>query len=213
MKLLDIHSHHLSEDPFRAILNIRFPKDKFFPEAGRCYSVCVHPWEVTLENRIDWTLFEELAGHPQVLAIGECGMDKHVYPELLMAQERIFSRQLAVAEKLGKPVLIHNVKSTGIIGLLKKNASGHIPWIQHGFRGKPELALEMLRSGFYLSLGIRYNEDSLRVIPLDRLFLETDDSETDICQVYERAARTLGISVIKLTEQIQHNIKKVFFNG
>ena len=176
MKLLDIHSHHLSEDPFRAILNIRFPKDKFFPEAGRFYSVGVHPWEVTLENRIDWTLFEELAGHPQVLAIGECGMDKHVYPE-----------------KLGKPVLIHNVKSTGIIGLLKKNASGHIPWIQHGFRGKPELALEMLRSGFYLSLGIRYNEDSLRVIPLDRLFLETDDSETDICQVYERAARTLGI--------------------
>ena len=149
MKLLDIHSHHLSEDPFRAILNIRFPKDKFFPEAGRFYSVGVHPWEVTLENRIDWTLFEELAGHPQVLAIG----------------------------------------------------------------GKPELALEMLRSGFYLSLGIRYNEDSLRVIPLDRLFLETDDSETDICQVYERAARTLGISVIKLTEQIQHNIKKVFFNG
>ena len=71
----------------------------------------------------------------------------------------------------------------------------------------------MLRLGFYLSLGIRYNEDSLRVIPLDRLFLETDDSETDICQVYERAARTLGISVIKLTEQIQHNIKKVFFNG
>ena len=199
MKLLDIHSHHLSEDPFRAILNIRFPKDKFFPEAGRFYSVGVHPWEVTWENRIDWTLFEELAGHPQGLAIGECGMD--------------FSRQLAVAEKLGKPVLIHNVKSTGIIGLLKKNASGHIPWIQHGFRGKPELALEMLRSGFYLSLGIRYNEDSLRVIPLDRLFLETDDSETDICQVYERAARTLGISVIKLTEQIQHNIKKVFFNG
>ena len=86
MKLLDIHSHHLSEDPFRAILNIRFPKDKFFPEAGRFYSVGVHPWEVTLENRIDWTLFEELAGHPQVLAIGECGMDKHVYPELLMAQ-------------------------------------------------------------------------------------------------------------------------------
>ena len=144
MKLLDIHSHHLSEDPFRAILNIRFPKDKFFPEAGRFYSVGVHPWEVTLENRIDWTLFEELAGHPQVLAIGECGMDKHVYPELLMAQERIFSRQLAVAEKLGKPVLIHNVKSTGIIGLLKKNASGHIPWIQHGFRGKPELALDCL---------------------------------------------------------------------
>ena len=69
MKLLDIHSHHLSEDPFRAILNIRFPKDKFFPEAGRFYSVGVHPWEVTLENRIDWTLFEELAGHPQVLAM------------------------------------------------------------------------------------------------------------------------------------------------
>ena len=213
MELLDIHSHRLSEDSFRAILNIRFPEDEFLPEAGRFYSVGVHPWDVTSEERIDWTLLEELVGHPQVLAIGECGMDKQVHAELLVAQERIFLRQLAIAERLGKPLLIHNVKSTGIIGALKKSASGNIPWIQHGFRGKPELALEMLRSGFYLSLGIRYNEDALRVIPLDRLFLETDDSGTDICRVYEKAAHTLGISAAELTKQIQHNIKKVFFNG
>ena len=211
MELLDIHSHHLSEESSRAILNIRFLEDEFSPEAGRFYSVGVHPWEVESEDRIDWVLFEELACHPQVLAIGECGMDKHVHAELLQAQERIFSRQLAIAERLGKPVLIHNVRSTGIIELLKKNASGNIPWIQHGFRGKPELALEMLRSGFYLSLGIRYNEDSLRVIPLDRLFLETDDSGVDIRQVYEKAARTLEISIEKLTEQVQHNIENVFF--
>lgn len=213
MELLDIHSHRLSEDSFRAILNIRFPEEEFLPEAGRFYSVGVHPWDVTLEERIDWTLLEELAGHPQVLAIGECGMDKQVHAELLAAQERIFLRQLAIAERLGKPVLIHNVKSTGIIGSLKRSASGNIPWIQHGFRGKPELALEMLRSGFYLSLGVRYNEEALRAIPLDRLFLETDDSGTDICRVYEKAAHVLGISVAELMEQIQHNIKKVFFNG
>lgn len=212
MELLDIHSHHVPGKDFRAIRNIRFLKEEFSPEPGQYYSIGVHPWEVGLEEQIDWDLFEKLAGHPQVLAIGECGIDRHVHVELLQAQERIFLQQLAVAEKQGKPVLIHNVKSTGMIETIKKQFVSTIPWIQHGFRGKPELALEMLRSGFYLSFGVRYNEESLRAVPLDRMFLETDDSETDIREVYEKAARTLGISVEKLTGQVQRTIKKVFFN-
>lgn len=213
MELLDIHSHHWSGNPCRTILNIRFLKDDFALEPGRFYSLGVHPWEVELENRIDWELFEELAGNPQVLAIGECGLDKQVHAEDMQAQERVFSRQLAIAEKLRKPLLIHNVKSTGIIELLKRSSLNDVPWIQHGFRGKPELAREMLRAGFYLSFGARYNEDSLRTVPLDRLFLETDDSMTDICEIYVNAAHVLGITVKELTEQVQSTIRKVFFNG
>lgn len=213
MEIVDIHSHHLSGDPRRAILNIRFLKDDFVLEPGRFYSLGVHPWEVELENQIDWRLFEELAGNARVLAVGECGLDKQVHAEWMPAQERIFLRQLAIAERLKKPVVIHNVKSTGVIERLKRNSPDTIPYIQHGFRGKPQLALEMLRAGFYLSFGARYNEEALRVMPLDRLFLETDDSATDICEIYKKAADVMGIAVEKLTEQVRCNIKKVFFKG
>lgn len=212
MEIVDIHTHCLSGDPRRAILNIRFLKEDFVFESGQYYSLGVHPWEVEQENQIDWKLFEELAGNVQVLAVGECGLDKQVHADRMLAQERIFSRQLTIAERLKKPVLIHNVKSTGEIEQLKRNSSDAIPYIQHGFRGKPELALEMLRAGFYLSFGAQYNEDALRAVPLDRLFLETDDSATDICEVYKKAADTLGIAVEKLTELVCCNIKKVFFN-
>lgn len=212
MELLDIHSHHFSGNSSQAILNVRFLKEDFSPKAGQFYSIGVHPWEVELEERIDWKRFEELAGHPQVLAVGECGLDKYVHKELFPAQERIFSRQLEIAERLQKPVLIHNVKSTAAIDSMKERYSHAVPWIQHGFRGKPELALQMVRSGFYLSFGSCFNEESLRKTPLDRLFLETDDSKADIREIYERAACTLGISVEELTEHVQYTIKKVFFN-
>ena len=115
MELLDIHTHHLAESTFSAIKNIRFLNEEFSPEPGRYYSIGIHPWDVELEDEIDWGLFEELAMHPQVLAVGECGIDKLVHKELLPAQERIFLRQLGIAERLLKPVLIHNVKSTEII--------------------------------------------------------------------------------------------------
>ena len=51
-----------------------------------------------------------------------------------------------------------------------------MPWIIHGFRGKPQLAEALIRQGFYLSLGERYNPMSAAVIPIDRLLAESDGS-------------------------------------
>lgn len=213
MELFDIHTHHSSANPFREILNIRFLKEKVAFEPGRFYSLGVHPWEAELEERIDWRLFEELVRNPQVLAVGECGLDRLVHAERMSAQERIFLRQLTIAERVNKPLLIHNVKSTGTIELFKKNSLSTVPWIQHGFRGKPQLAGELLRAGFYLSFGVNFHADALRAMPSGSFFFETDDSETDIREVYERAARTLDIPMEKLAEQVQRTIKKVFFKS
>lgn len=212
MELLDIHTHHSAENPSLVIKNIRFLREEFRPEPGQYYSIGIHPWDVEPEDEIDWGMFERLAAHPQILAIGECGLDKHVHKELFPAQERIFLRQLGVAEYLQKPVLIHNVKSTEVIGVMKDRCPNVTSWILHGFRGKAPLALQLVRHGFYLSFGDRYNEDALRVVPLDRLFLETDDSDVDIHETYKKVADTLNMSVEELTARIQYNIKNVFFN-
>ena len=63
---------------------------------------------------------------------------------------------------------------------VKKEFQPKQAWIWHGFRGKPEQAKQMLDKGLYLSFGEFYSDEAMRVVPDDRLFLETDDSELDI---------------------------------
>lgn len=209
---LDIHTHRAPEVPSQAIVNVRFP-EPFHPEPGRYYSVGIHPWDVHLfdENQVDWNLFAELVAHPQVLAVGECGMDKKVSKDLLLRQERIFSRQLRVAQDLQKPIVIHNVRASGILRLCKQYSNSLIPWIQHGFRGNESAVSRAWDCRFMVSFGPVYNEEALLSVPMDRLFLETDDSGVDIHEVYRRAAATLGVPVEKLTERVQQNIQRVFF--
>ena len=212
MVYYDIHTHHLPVHPEdAAIVNSLVPT--FDVGTGLFRSVGIHPWELTEHNAgqlLDY--LKQQLRKKQFVAVGEAGLDKLAVASMEL-QLTVFKAQVRLSEEYGLPLIIHCVKAMDELLAVKKEFRPQQAWIWHGFRGKTEQAVQLLKKGFYLSLGIRYNEDSLRVIPLDRLFLETDDSETDICQVYERAARTLGISVIKLTEQIQHNIKKVFFNG
>ena len=75
---VDIHTHRLPPVPGTAIAN-RYP-DTFVPEAGAWYSVGIHPWHIpataTPVVRNEMNVLASLAGHPQVLAIGEAGLDK-----------------------------------------------------------------------------------------------------------------------------------------
>ena len=86
-----------------------------------------------------------------------------------------------------------------------------MPWIIHGFRGKPLVAYQLLQHDFYLSYGEKYNEESLRITSPERLFLETDEARISIETLYVRAAEIRGISVEELSQIIQANVKKVFF--
>ena len=75
-----------------------------------------------------------------------------------------------------------------------------MPWIIHGFRGNGELASQLVRLGFYLSFGDRFNPSALRAAWLDSLFLETDDKSIDIRGVYQNVAEALDIPEEKLEE-------------
>jgi TatD DNase family protein len=73
-------------------------------------------------------------------------------------------------------MLLHVVKAYPEIIALKRELRPTMPWIIHGFRGKPQLASELLSHGFYLSVGEKYNRDAVTVIPSDRLLVESDES-------------------------------------
>lgn len=119
---------------------------------------------------------EELVRHPQVLAVGEVGLDKLADAPMDL-QVEVFRRQACLAEEVGKPLVIHLVKAVDELLKVKRDLRPSNPWIIHGFRGKAALAEEYLKHGFYLSFGEKYQEAALCRVPADRLFIETDESE------------------------------------
>lgn len=210
---VDIHTHQLPVVPGEAIVNC-YP-ETFAPQEGCWYSVGIHPWHLISfvgqgEQDDRMVILAELASHSQVLAIGEAGLDKLANASMAMQIES-FEHQARLAMEVDKPLVIHLVKAADELLKLRQTLRPANPWIIHGFRGKAAMAQEYLRHGFYLSFGEKYQEEAFRITPVERLFIETDESVVPIFELYERAAQLRGVSCDELLESVQQNIRKVFF--
>jgi TatD DNase family protein len=211
MELLDIHTHSVPCLPLSAIQDISSKRINELRQDGY-YSMGIHPWYID-KNSLDaqWDTIVEHAKDENVLALGETGLDKLCNTPVEL-QQAIFIRHIELSEQICKPLIIHNVKSNAEILQLKIKYSPCMPWIIHGFRGNRELASQLLHHGLYLSYGEYYHEDALASAPLDRIFIETDESQLDIHVLYARAALLRGLSVESFTQAVQENIQKVFFS-
>lgn len=227
---VDIHTHRSPELPGAAIVNC-YP-ETFAPRAGGWYSVGIHPWHIASSlggeafpliqsessvARIELSAIRNgakrllsLVSHPQVLAIGETGLDKLADASIPL-QMAVFESQARMAMDLDRPLIIHLVKALDELLKVKRALLPSNPWIIHGFRGKATLAKEYLRHDFYLSFGEKYQAEALCATPSDRLFIETDESAVPVGELYERAATMRGVPPGELRETIQGNIRKVFF--
>lgn len=178
--ILDIHTHRPAPQP-DALICVR-PED-FNPVEGQLYSVGIHPWETVGKIPEEtWSLLEKVAAHPQVRAIGECGID-HLKGGPLYLQMQVMKRQIDLAEKLGKPLVIHNVQAHDIIIGMKKDLNPKQNWMVHGFRGKPTIGKMLADVGIWVSFGPKFNEHSVKEIPDNLILAETDDSEMTIGEV------------------------------
>ena len=159
MDILDIHTHRMPVELGQAIQNCQ--PAEFDPLAGAYYSVGIHPWYLTREN-LDrqWEMLLAAIQCPQVLAIGEAGLDKLVRTDYMLQQE-VFEKQAMLAHEMKYPLVIHAVRSANEIICLRKKMKPSNPWIIHGFRGKKELALQYIREGIYVSLGEKYQEEAV----------------------------------------------------
>lgn len=210
--VLDIHTHNENASGREAIFNV-IPGEVAVRK-NRFYSVGMHPWYIPaeeLQREEQWTKLVSLSKNPNVLALGETGLDKLCKTPFEVQQE-MFCRHIRLSETDARlPLIIHCVHANAELIELRKQSKATMPWIVHGFRGKKELALEFMKHGFYLSLGEHYPEEMLRAIPIDRLFIETDESKTNIRALYEKAALIKQIDVAEFTTAIHENIKNVFF--
>lgn len=119
--------------------------------AGGTYSVGIHPWST--ERPVTLGQLRALvsaARDPRVVAIGECGFDRLRGGDA-DTQRRLFDFHARLAERVGKPLIIHAVKSVQELMDARRRIAPTVEWVIHGFRGKPELARQLQRAGYKLS--------------------------------------------------------------
>lgn len=168
---VDVHTHIPAAG---AIVNVTpFGSGNPFMSGCEYYSIGIHPWLADRATEADVARLRELAADGRVVAIGEAGLDARRGPELAV-QMPVFRMQAELAMQLDKPLIVHAVATFQQVIALHRELGAAVPWIVHGFRGKPQLATELVRHGFYLSLGARYNPAVPTVVPADRLLRETD---------------------------------------
>ncbi len=218
MPFIDIHTHHAPAGEGSLFIKNLLPADEPEPlKPGGFYSVGLHPWFITNnhDNKEQLDLLGEKILLPEVVAVGECGLDKLANTESQL-QLSVFITQCGMAESVNKPVVLHCVKSYNEISHLRRRLKPTVPWILHGYTGNEMVTGQLLAQGFYFSLGkMLLNNHTdwdkvLALIPPDRLFFETDEWEHPVGEIYQRYALHQGLSLEKVSEQVLWNFRQVF---
>ena len=213
MKYFNLHTHEFTGQKNVLELINQYPLD--FDETIPYYSIGIHPWrinEANVENEL--VIIESKLNSENCLALGECGLDKKIEISLDL-QMQVFEKQLQLAEKYKKPVVIHCVAAFQELIAVKKRLNITVPMIIHGFSKNNQTAKQLLENGFYLSFGknllrIPKLEAVFQSIPNDRFFLETDAIKEGIEQVYALAAKYKQLNIEELQLLINSTITTVF---
>lgn len=185
---LNFHTHRTARSVKEAVVRNCMPFQEDMASDG-LFSIGIHPWFIPADVEHALDEVSRQAVEENCVGIGEIGLDKCSETEWEI-QKDVFGRQLLLADQLKMPIVVHCVKAWS--ELLHSLKMVDVVGVVHGFRGKPELARQLLDSGLYLSFGFRYNPDSLVLCPSDRMFFETDEDSRPVELLYQEAARLRG---------------------
>ncbi|MBE8721305.1 TatD family hydrolase [Sphingobacterium pedocola] len=208
---IDIHTHDRDkQDDVLSLQNCIVSKDHF---PSTICSVGIHPWYIDNDFDTQYQISETYAASENVLAIGECGLDKLTETKW-EKQIRCFELQIQLANIVGKPIIIHCVRAyqeTFQVLLQQKVA---VPVIFHGFNKNTALAQSALKKGYLISLGADIlfgsKNNLINNLPLEKVFLETDDKSISIVDIYTYFCAARKISMDQLRNQLAQNFQNVF---
>ena len=206
-------------------ISLRLSLIKKFPNIK--YTIGAGPWQLSQEDNIDYIAREIkndiINNNPSML--GEIGLDYFHNYSTHKKQIMLFEAQLRLANELKLAVVIHNRDANiDTISSLKKervNKGGII----HCFSADKEFLSQALDLDFYISFSGTltykkndYLRDLLKLVPIDRLLLETDspylapvpdrgkvNNPERIIHTYKCASEVLGIEIDKLKEVVKNN--------
>ena len=188
----------------------------------------IHPWYAETASEQDFAELETLLiQHPRAWA-GEIGLDfHHNTPNQTQKQiqKTCFIRQLELAEKLRRPVIVHNLKATAAVVDAVKQARFTQGGISHAFSGSLEEARLLVSAGFAIGIGslllnpsAKKTREAAAKLPLDTIVLETDspfmlknavNTPANILKIAEITANLRGISVEEVARRTETNIDRL----
>ncbi|OOG19113.1 hypothetical protein BWD42_03965 [Sphingobacterium sp. CZ-UAM] len=211
---IDIHTHRpnaIQDGSTLSVVNIALNHNETIIE-GDC-SIGLHPWYIDGNTQEALELMQTVIQRANVVAVGECGLDKNgAVP--FGVQQQVFDRQILLAIAFQKTLIIHCVRAFQEVLASLLKAKFHLPVIFHGYRKNWTLAKQLLDRGYYLSIGTHClngsQDEVLRNIPLEHLFLETDTyTATQVATLYQYVAKVRSIPIEVLKQALYHNYKIV----
>lgn len=190
-RFVDIHTHvggrplTILSTPIDDVERIALCNSRLTDAERQYYSLQLHPWH--LKGLQDITAFIDTAEHlrhdPQMVAIGECGLDALCSTPIGL-QHKAFIAALSIARDFRLPVIVHCVRLWGdmicdvhqVFPELRSDPDAWQQWpvIIHGYRRGTQLAQQLLDAGFSLSLGEKYHPDVAKMLPEARRYAESD---------------------------------------
>lgn len=198
-------------------------------------TVGIHPHNADSAKQEDFLLIENIVKENQkIVAIGECGLD---YDRMFSTREnqiRCLEKHIVLAEKLNKPLFLHERSAVkDFILRFKKHSDICQKSVVHCFTGNKETLENYLSMGF--SIGItgwicddrraRELREAVRIIPLDRILIETDapyltpknisglnriNVPENISYVARDLAKYMNVSEDVLIENARKNTERIF---
>lgn len=192
-------------------------------------AVGVHPHEAA-KAPVDYLAqLRELATCQKVRAIGEIGLDYHYDFSPRSLQQRLLDEQLALAQELHLPAIIHEREAVmDTFDLVQSHRS--TIGVYHCYSGSREMARQILDLGYYISFtglitfaNAKRAQEAVQYVPLDRMLLETDspymapvphrgqrNDSRHIHLVCERIAQLKGLSSDAVAQATERNAKAFF---
>ncbi len=214
---IDIHTHGARQAEGIYSIETLMAHEQRLPEGipGLAYTYGIHPWHLNEANyKYLLARVVKMMPNPLIIAVGEAGFDKIKGPSAEM-QRRAFEAQVYISEDHGKPLVIHCVRAWEELLSVHKKLKPQMPWLVHGFRGKRELAMQLISRNMYLSFWFDFimrpeSSGLVRSLPRERIFLESDGAGVDIRDLYKKVAADLEIEQAALKHQIIKNFMQLF---
>lgn len=169
------------------------------------FTLGIHPEDVLNYKDSDIDFIEENINNDKVVGIGEIGLDYHYEKETREKQITLFKKQLDMARKYKKAVVIHSRDAINdTINILKDYKD--VKKVLHCYSGSIETANELIKLNTYFGIGgvltFKNNKlvDVVKNLPLDRIVLETDSPFLSPCRGEKNEPKNICIVASKIAE-------------
>ncbi|MBT3198570.1 MAG: TatD family hydrolase [Phycisphaerales bacterium] len=192
----------------------------------------VHPHHAAEQTETYLAEIEQLASCPRNVAIGEIGLDYHYDYSPRPRQQESFAEQLALADRLGKVIVIHTREAfDDTMSIIRNSGVDGSKFVFHSFTGGIEQVRELLDIGAmvsYSGIATFKTADDIRqgvaIVPDDRIFVETDspylspvpvrnvrtNQPAYVAHVARCLAEVRGVSADLFADQTTANAKRFF---